>query len=149
RPPSRVLMGVLAAVVAVALVLTGGALAVITGIADGGSSGRAAPGEDSVDVGFTRDMTRHHRQAVEMAGWVRDRTQHPAIRTLAYDTATTQFTQTGRMQGRLLAGGVSESPSAPPMRWMADEAHHHDTADGALMPGMATEAELAQLKSLQ
>lgn len=150
RPTSRWLTGVLAAVVAVALVLTGGALAVITGIGDSASSDSDTPGEKSVDVGFSRDMSRHHRQAVEMAGWVRDRTQDPAVRTLAYDIETTQFTQIGQMQGLLLSWGISENSSDPPMQWMSDTAGHeqHMTADG-LMPGMATQAEIDQMKAMQ
>ena len=76
----RAVRNTLFAVIAVALVLLGGGLAVALGI------GRTeAPTADSVDAGFSRDMGRHHLQAVEMANLALDRSHDPAVRGLAFD----------------------------------------------------------------
>jgi uncharacterized protein (DUF305 family) len=67
------------------------------------------PGEDSPEAGFARDMMVHHAQAVQMAEIVRDKTESPAMRTLAADIALTQQAQIGMMQGWLEVWGF---PSA-------------------------------------
>jgi uncharacterized protein (DUF305 family) len=134
----------LLAVIAVGLVLLGGGLAVALGI------GRTAdPTVDSVDAGFSRDMARHHLQGVEMANLVAERSEDPAVRQLAFDISATQTNQAGRMQGWLSLWGVPLS-GGDTMAWMTEGADHgHDmTAEGGLMPGMATEEELANLRSL-
>lgn len=46
----------------------------------GPASPAAAPSDTSVDVGFARDMSIHHQQAVEMSFIVRDRTSDEAVR---------------------------------------------------------------------
>jgi uncharacterized protein (DUF305 family) len=144
----RVLTAVLLAVIAVGLLVAGGGLAVALGI------GRTdAPAADSVDAGFARDMSRHHLQAVEMANLTLGRTQDPEVRQLAFDISATQTNQVGRMQGWLALWGVPLSGGAV-MSWMGgDMAAMHDmpdaarVADGAVMPGMATETELADLRT--
>jgi uncharacterized protein (DUF305 family) len=141
RQPLR---AVLLAVIAVGLVLLGGGLAVALGI------GRTEdPTADSVDAGFSRDMARHHLQGVEMANLVPERSQDPEVRTLAFDISSTQTNQAGRMQGWLTLWGLPLS-GGEPMAWMAGNGGHagHDMEMGALMPGMATEGELANLRSL-
>jgi uncharacterized protein (DUF305 family) len=152
RPRSR-LTAVLVAVIAVALLATGGGLAVALGI------GRTdTPAADSVDAGFARDMSRHHLQAVEMANLATTRSTDPDVLRLAFDIASTQTNQVGRMQGWLTLWGLPLT-SGQTMAWMDDDAiaghgaAHSATAtdgatDGAVMPGMATEAELAELRSL-
>jgi uncharacterized protein (DUF305 family) len=140
---SRTPLGVaLLAVIAVGLVVLGGALAVVLGI---GGDDAARPG--TVDVGFSRDMATHHLQGVEMANLVADRSQDPAVRGLAFDIATTQTNQVGRMQGWLALWGYSPT-GGDVMSWMG---HDMTGMDGgsALMPGMATEDELTNLRSLQ
>jgi uncharacterized protein (DUF305 family) len=134
----------LLAVIAVGLVLLGGGAAVALGI----GRGEPAPAADSVDVGFARDMSRHHLQGVEMANLVPDRSTDPEVRQLAFDIAETQQNQVGRMQGWLALWGVPPS-GGETMAWMADGTggHAHDAADG-LMPGMATREELAALRDL-
>jgi len=148
--PRRWLTAVLAAVIAVGLVVAGGGLAVALGI------GRTEqPTADSVDAGFARDMSRHHLQAVEMANLALDRSTDPEVRRLAFDISATQTNQVGRMQGWLTLWGLPLT-SGDVMGWMDDPAmaghdmsHMDDAdADGAVMPGMATEAELATLRSL-
>ncbi|MEU1796142.1 Uncharacterized conserved protein, DUF305 family [Streptomyces sp. LaPpAH-199] len=109
----------------------------------GGSSSLSAPAEESVDAGFARDMAIHHQQAVEMSFIVRDRTDDEDVRRLAYDIINTQANQRGMMLGWLEVWGLPKSAAGPPMEWMGHTVA--PTGDGALMPGMATDAELAAL----
>ncbi|WP_138733138.1 DUF305 domain-containing protein [Modestobacter excelsi] len=158
RRPRSWLTAVLVTVIAVGLLALGGGLAVALGI------GRTEqPAADSVDAGFARDMSRHHLQAVEMADLAAGRSTDPEVLLLAFDIASTQTNQAGRMQGWLTLWGLPLT-SGDTMGWMDDAAagghdvsghdvSGHDmsatgSADGAVMPGMATETELAQLRSL-
>jgi uncharacterized protein (DUF305 family) len=134
------------AVIAVALLVLGGGLAVVLGL---GRDDAAVPG--TVDVGFSRDMSRHHLQGVEIANLATDRSEDPAVRGLAFDIASTQNNQVGRMQGWLALWGYSPT-GGETMSWMSGDMagmHHGSSAEGSLMPGMATEDELANLRSLQ
>jgi uncharacterized protein (DUF305 family) len=147
-PPARWLTAVLVAVIAVALVALGGGLAVALGI------GRTdAPATDSVDAGFARDMSAHHLQAVEMANLAQTNSSDADVRRLAFDIASTQNNQVGRMRGWLSLWGLPLNGGGAVMSWMGgDMSHMHVDADraddGAIMPGMATETELTQLRSL-
>ncbi len=144
-PRGRALRAVLLAVIAVALVALGGGLAVGLGIGR-----QPVPTADSVDAGFSRDMAVHHRQGVEMANLAPERSSDPEVRQLAFDISATQTNQAGRMEGWLSLWGLSRS-GGDHMAWMGGghTGHSaHDASDGAVMPGMATEAELAQLRSL-
>ncbi len=154
-PQRGALRAVLLAVVAAGLVLLGGGLAVALGI-----GGPDAPTSDSVDAGFSRDMSRHHLQAVEMANLALDRSTDPAVRGLAFDISATQTNQAGRMQGWLSLWALPPSDGEQ-MAWMTGAGDGvsghgmsghgmsgHDMADDGLMPGMATEDELANLRSL-
>ncbi|MEL5959653.1 DUF305 domain-containing protein [Streptomyces sp. CLV115] len=111
----------------------------------GSASVAAAPSDTSVDVGFARDMSVHHQQAVEMSFIVRDRTSDEAVRRLAYDIINTQANQRGMMLGWLETWGRAKSSSPAPMKWM----NHPFTprGDGSLMPGMATDTELDALRA--
>jgi uncharacterized protein (DUF305 family) len=100
-----------------------------------------APGDDSAEAGFARDMIVHHGQAVQMAEIVRDRTESNAVRLLASDISLTQQGQIGIMQGWLQVWGLPITSSEPAMAWMG-----HPT-DG-LMPGMATPEEIDPLGTL-
>jgi uncharacterized protein (DUF305 family) len=131
------------------VLVVGGGLAIGLGI------GRdEPPTSDSVDAGFARDMTAHHLQGVEMANLATDRSEDPEIRRLAFDISSTQTNQVGRMQGWLTLWGLRVS-GGQPMAWM-DGASGHDMSSmasgsgmaGGLMPGMATEEELAELRAL-
>jgi uncharacterized protein (DUF305 family) len=154
--PRRGLTGLLVAVIAIALLAAGGGLAVALGI------GRTdTPAADSVDAGFARDMSQHHLQAVEMANLAATRSQDAEVQRLAFDISATQTNQVGRMQGWLTLWGLPLT-GGEVMSWMSDGAmtghdmSGHDmsgtdtgaAADGAVMPGMATETELAELRSL-
>lgn len=149
---------------AVALALLfAGAATVASARGDGAAPAPRTPTAESADAGFARDMAVHHQQAVEMSFLVRDVTRDEDVRRLAYDIANTQANQRGMLLGWL---DLWELPkTAPdgqgPMAWMADAGAHsgHDMQDmkgmdgmegmdhdGALMPGMATRAELGRLR---
>jgi uncharacterized protein (DUF305 family) len=148
--PRRWPRAVLQLVIAVALVLIGGGAAVALGI----GSGPATPSADSVDAGFAWDMSRHHLQGVEMANLAQGRSTDPVILSLAFDISATQTNQVGRMQGWLSLWGLPNTSGRPPMEWMGGNPADHAMAGmdmsspGALMPGMANDQEMAQLRSL-
>jgi uncharacterized protein (DUF305 family) len=134
-------------VVAVALVLIGGGAVVVLGI------GRQdTPSADSVEAGFAWDMSRHHLQGVQMANLAQGRSTDPVILSLAFDISATQTNQVGRMQGWLSLWGLPNTSGQAPMQWMGATDHSMAGMDmstpGALMPGMATEQEMDQLRSL-
>ena len=118
------------------------------------------PSDSSAEAGFARDMQVHHAQAVEMALIVRDRTDDPIIRAIAYDIATAQQQQMGQMYAWLELWGLSQTSRRSPMAWMSagmdETASQEDAAvsdmmlmpDGR-MPGMATASNLARLRSLK
>jgi uncharacterized protein (DUF305 family) len=124
-------------------------LALVLGIL----AGRAlptAPGANSVDVGFARDMATHHSQAVAMAYTAIQTAPSPEVRQLAVDVASTQGNQAGRLQQLLLTWHQPlSSPGAATMAWMAGTDLHArhvvEQRQGRVMPGMATAAELARL----
>ena len=99
------------------------------------------PAEDSAEVGFARDMSRHHAQAVLMAEAIRNRTDDAELRTLASDIALTQQAQIGMMSAWLGDWGRRASASGPKMAWMGEPTT-------GLMPGMAAPAETAELATL-
>lgn len=109
----------------------------------------------AVDVGFAQDMMVHHQQAVSMSQLVVDRASTP-VSTLARQIEAEQSLEIGQLQGLLLAWEKSPVPDGPPMTWMpGDMAGHpgHEAmaampAGNAVMPGMATQAELDRLRSL-
>ena len=154
---------VVAAVLSIALVL-------LIGIAVGrlSSPNPVTPGTESVEAGFSRDMQVHHEQAVRMAMIVRDRTDDPATRSMAYDMALTQSQQAGQMFAWLELWGVPQAPSEPTMTWMSRPTldgsygdHEHTPSGGTggsatpvathepggPMPGLATDEQLAALEA--
>lgn len=105
------------------------------------------------DVGFSRDMSAHHAQAVDMAERIRTRTADPRLRNLATDIVLTQQAQIGRMQGWLELWGEPFTSTDPSMSWTdsgTTTGMDHDTDAGvmAAMPGMAGPADLAAIDSL-
>ena len=92
-------------------------------------------------------MAVHHEQAVEMSFIVRDRTLDDEVRRLAYDIANTQANQRGMMLGWLDLWGLPKNEASQlPMAWMGMGTE--PGADGALMPGMATNTDLNRLREL-
>ncbi|MEU0164122.1 DUF305 domain-containing protein [Streptomyces iakyrus] len=110
-----------------------------------GTANAATPGDRSVEAGFSRDMAVHHQQAVEMSFIMRDRTENEEVRTLAYDVTNTQATQRGMMLGWLETWELNKTSSQAPMTWMG-HGSMYEAKDGSLMPGMATNTQIDQLR---
>ena len=134
----------LLAVIGIGLLLLGGGIGFALGI-------ERPPASDSADAGFARDMSAHHLQAVEMANLAQARSDDPEIQGLGFDLAETQLNQVGRMQGWLVLWELPIT-GGDRMAWMSGDDHAgHDMdamGSGGLMPGMATNEELAQLRTL-
>ncbi len=122
--------------------------------------------QDPVNSGFARDMVVHHTQGVLMAHIAELNSSDKETRLLAYDIEFSQTSQIGTMQGWLDLWGVPRITGAPHMSWMgsagmADMAGMEPTtspstatpglvlSDGAVMPGMATDAEIDKLYALR
>jgi uncharacterized protein (DUF305 family) len=101
-----------------------------------------APGENSAEVGFARDMMDHHGQAVEMALLLYDRTEDETMRVIARDIALTQQGQIGMMMGWLDLWGQTLGGLEPSMAWLG-------MPTTGLMPGRATAADINRLRELQ
>lgn len=162
------------ALVAVVLLLIGGTI----GLALGGGSSTASsteqltpPGADSVDAGFLRDMSVHHEQGVLLAHLVQLNGGRAEVAGIGYDIEYQQTSQIGQMGGFLQLWGYSLNNLAAPMAWMTATDGHAmagmpgmtggdmmaamttmdaaSMAAGAIMPGMATNAEVDRLKTLR
>lgn len=137
--------GWLAGAAAAAVLAAGGITAAVA--SSDGSDSASRPAGSSADAGFARDMAVHHQQAVEMSYIVRDRTRNEEIRRLAYDIAQTQANQRGMLLGWLDLWELPKVSEGNPMAWMGmGDVPPGD--DGALMPGMATNAQLGELGKL-
>lgn len=137
------------AVLLVAIAVTGLAFAIGRFSTFGAAA--SAPGSDSAEAGFARDMQVHHGQAVEMAMHTYRATDNPDIRVLAYDIATTQSGQKGEFYDWLVKWDLPQA-GAPLMSWMAGSSHAHgDPAasekDLLAEMGMATAEELVALRA--
>ncbi|PLC11436.1 DUF305 domain-containing protein [Kocuria flava] len=116
-----------------------------------------APSEGSPEAGFARDMQTHHLQAVQMSSLVRDHTEDPEIRQLAYDISRTQQQQAGQMYGWLAVWGQPQASSQPAMAWMGEDSGHeasHGSSSArspgtSVMPGMATPTQLTALEKAE
>lgn len=109
--------------------------------------GDSEPTDQSPEAGFARDMSVHHAQAVEMAFIVRDRTDDPDVRTMAYDIINTQRAQIGMFSGWLQQWELPQTSVRPPMAW-TDHGHGgEDVESYDDMPGMASDDQLDQLRA--
>jgi uncharacterized protein (DUF305 family) len=135
------------AVAAVAALVLGVVLGILLG-------GETEPGDTSPEAGFARDMSVHHAQAVELAFLVRDRTDDPEVRTMAYDIINTQRAQLGMFSGWLQQWDLPQTSDAAPMAW-TDASHGMDGMDGMEMesyddmPGMASDADVERLRQAE
>ncbi|SDD12659.1 DUF305 domain-containing protein [Streptomyces prasinopilosus] len=93
---------------------------------------------NSADVSYTRMMIEHHSQAVEMTGLVADRAESAKIVKLAERIAASQKPEIKMMEGWLAKHGRSGKAGG------RDHGHDHAT-----MPGMATPAQLANLRAAE
>ncbi|MFI9272338.1 DUF305 domain-containing protein [Kitasatospora sp. NPDC052896] len=135
------------AALAAAVALCLGVPALVASGTSASSTVSAAPSTDSPEAGFARDMATHHQQAIDMSFIIRDRTDNAEVRGLAFDIINTQANQRGMLMGWLAQWGLTQASPNPPMAWMHMD-QQYQPHDGSLMPGMATNTQLAQLQSL-
>jgi uncharacterized protein (DUF305 family) len=104
----------------------------------------AEPDPSATDIGFLQDMITHHEQAVEMAFAAIDSAEDPAVRHFAQEVLFFQAREIGIMQQQLEDWGVdtSERPDDA-MGWM------DMTVPAGQMPGMATAAQMDELRSAE
>ncbi|OKK05596.1 DUF305 domain-containing protein [Streptomyces sp. CB02400] len=89
---------------------------------------------NAADVSYARMMIQHHAQALEMTELVPDRAESSKIVKLAERIAAAQQPEIKAMKGWLKSHDKPER----------DDGHGHDHAT---MPGMATQAQLKQLRA--
>jgi uncharacterized protein (DUF305 family) len=94
---------------------------------------------DPASLGFVRDMSVHHAQAVRISEIAHRRSTDPKLNYLAFDILSTQQGQIGIMNGWMELWRQTPGGSDEPMAWM-DHA--------GPMPGMATDDEIAELNTL-
>jgi uncharacterized protein (DUF305 family) len=104
--------------------------------------GLRAPGDNSAEAGFTRDMVTHHTQAIDMATVAFQQGHLPEVRTLGLDIALGQQTEVGTMYRWLEEWRLLPTGARPPMAWMPEGTSA--LIDG-MMPGTATDDELDRL----
>lgn len=129
------------------LIVISAVLMLGAGFAVGWVAATGAPGNDSAEAGFARDMQTHHQQAVEMAMYEWRNGGDETLRMVAYDIATAQSAEIGMYRSWLREWGVQLS-TGEPMVWAGDEHAHDSESAGGLMPGMATDEQMAEFKTL-
>ncbi|MFF2779214.1 DUF305 domain-containing protein [Streptomyces sp. NPDC058052] len=87
---------------------------------------------NGADFRYVQMMVVHHRQALTMTALAPGRAGSPAVRKVAERIAAAQQPEIGAMEGWLTAHGGPRDQGG----------HDHHT-----MPGMATEAQLAELRA--
>ena len=137
--------------------ITAGACATASGVQTSPAATAASMGEEAAiararadsarypytkaDVHVMSAMIGHHAQAIQMAGWAPSHDAGPSIRILAARIIIAQEDEIATMQ-RWLSDRLQPVPEVTPkgLKMMMDGAEHV-----MLMPGMLTEAQLAQL----
>ena len=103
------------------------------------SQDAAAPGRDSVDVGFFQDMATHHNQAVAMGYLYLQNGTDPLLRQIATEVINYQNAEIGMMNDHLAQWGQQGTEGADAMAWMNMKVPRDE------MPGLATKAQIDQL----
>lgn len=91
---------------------------------------------NSADFSYTQMMITHHAQALEMTELAPDRAKSAKVKRLADRITAAQRPEIGAMKGWLKNHGGAKKKQ---------EQHGH--GDHGTMPGMATEAQLKQLRA--
>lgn len=89
---------------------------------------------NSADLGYARMMIVHHTQALEMTELVPKRAESNGVKRLAERITAAQKPEIAAMRGWLKGHGAQEKSGG----------HDH-----AVMPGMATDAQLKQLRAAE
>lgn len=138
RKRGRASCGVFAASLAIAL--TACAHSAGSGTAEVRSTVGSHPPYSAADVSFVSGMIAHHAQALVMAAWAPTHEASPAVRTLCERIDVSQRDEIAFMQ-RWLGERGEPVPDVEPSHGDGMPAMHH----AALMPGMLTDEQLAQL----
>lgn len=101
-----------------------------------------APGNNSPEAGFARDMSTHHAQAVSMGLLEIENGQNPDIKGLAHEIVTAQQAEIGTMQEWLTEWHLLPTSDQRRMAWMPGPPVQ---IVNGLMPGMASTAEMNEL----
>ncbi len=96
-----------------------------------------SPGHTDADVAFVQGMIPHHQQALEMTAMVDERTAHEGLPLMAERMEISQTDEIAQMEA-WLEERDEDLPAAH---------GDHEGGHAALMPGMLTEDELAQLEA--
>lgn len=102
------------------------------------AAGLGSPTHVEEDVLFVRDMLHHHSQAIQMTGYVDERTTDEDIRLLAERMSVSQTDEITQLETWLQTRG---EPVRDP-----DDSHAHAAQS---MPGLLTDAELAELEAAE
>jgi uncharacterized protein (DUF305 family) len=135
----RALVGGAAATVVLVLAAGCGNGSDMGGMNHGGPSASSAPASatfNDADIQFAQMMIPHHQQAVEMASLADTRAADPEVKQIAAQIKAAQDPEIKTMTGWLAAWG---QPTTPP--------GGHTMSGMAGMPGMMSDAEMAQLKA--
>lgn len=103
----------------------------------GSPTARHASSRSDADVAFMQGMVGHHAQALAMTALLTTRTRRDDMRLLGLRIETSQRDEIAQIQ-RWLRNHHESVPDADP-------GHAHHGSAPAAMPGMLTEAEMAQL----
>lgn len=106
----------------------------------GAAASPAARPANKADVEFLQGMIHHHAQAVLMAGWAPTHGASPAVAELCRRIVVSQRDEIALMQTWLRDHGQTVPDADASMDMMPGMEH-------ALMPGMLTAAQLAELDS--
>ena len=98
-------------------------------------------GYNAADVAFATNMVPHHKQAVELAAMVSERTKNPELVELANQITATQVPEINILNVFLVQW--NENPEIG----SGDDEHAHHEGHG--MQGMVDDATLARLRTLQ
>jgi len=103
------------------------------------SQDAAAPGRDSVDVGFFQDMATHHNQAVAMGYLYLQNGTDPLLRQIATEVINYQNAEIGMMNDHLAQWGQQGTEGSTAMGWMGMRVPRDE------MIGMATAKQMREL----
>lgn len=99
----------------------------------------------AVDIGFCTDMTVHHVQALAMCQRVLGRDTGGPVQAAAVEVLQTQAIEVGMMRAWLTDWGQSTAAPAMAMGWMG--MNDGEGMPAAMMPGLASDAEMRALGS--
>ncbi|MFI1393820.1 DUF305 domain-containing protein [Streptomyces sp. NPDC020681] len=89
---------------------------------------------NSADFNYAHMMIKHHGQALQITALVPDRAESTQVKRLAERISASQKPEIGAMEGWLKINGAKDKDK---------DGHDHSDAS---MPGMATQAQLTQLR---